>query len=96
MDSFLQALSELPTLLTRVQTQLEANTKALDAAYEQLGNTRMYEDDAAKYLGVLPATLYHYRLKGLPYEKVGRIVSYRRKDLDEWRTAGRVRKHLTS
>ena len=93
MNSFLPAMTELAMLLTQIRDQLEANTKALDAAYEQLGNTRMYENDAAKYLGVLSPTMYHYRLKGLPYEKVGRVVSYRRKDLDEWRSAGRVRLH---
>ena len=93
MDSFLQALSKLPTLLVQICVQLEANTKALDAANEQLGNTRMYEIDAAKYLSVEASTMYKYRLRGLPYEKVGRIISYQRKDLDDWRSAGRVRLH---
>lgn len=93
MDPFLQALSQLPTLLIQVRVQLEANTKALNFANEQLANTRYYEVDAAKYLGVEPGTMYHYRLKGLPYEKVGRVVSYFKKDLDAWRAAGRVRLH---
>lgn len=93
MDSFLKALSELPTLLLRLEVQLEANTKALNEAHEQIGNTRLYERDAAKYLNVELKTMYNYRQRGLPYEKVGRIVSYFRRDLDVWRSAGKVQFH---
>ncbi|MBD2753825.1 helix-turn-helix domain-containing protein [Spirosoma validum] len=87
---FLQTLAMLPDQLTRIEALMDANTKALNQATEQLGNTRYYEADAAKYLGVEQKTMYHYRQRGLPYEKVGRIISYLRKDLDAWRSAGKV------
>ena len=79
-------------LQQRLVVALEASTKLLELATEQMGNMRLYEDDAATYMGVEPKTMYHYRLRGLAYEKVGRIISYRRKDLDAWRLSGRVRK----
>lgn len=95
MDSFINLLSELPTLLVRLEVQLEANTRALEHANELIGNTRMYEEDAAKYLNVQKYTMYRYRERGLPYEKNGNVISYRRKDLDEWRANNRTQ-HGTS
>ena len=89
---FLQTFAELPLLLVRLNAQMEANSNVLQEVMEQLGNTRLYEKDAAKYLHVNPQTMYSYRQRGLNYEKVGRIISYRRKDLDDWRTAGKTRK----
>ena len=89
---FLQTFAELPLLLIRLEATLDANTKALQEVMEQLGNTRLYEKDAAKYLHVESKTMYSYRQRGLNYEKVGRIISYRRKDLDDWRAAGKTRK----
>lgn len=92
----LQAFAELPTVLSRLMLTLDANTKALQDATEQLGNARYYEADAATYLGVEKKTMYHYRLRGLAFEKVGRIISYRRKDLDAWRESGAVRRESVS
>ena len=92
MDSFLDMLSQLPAMFIRLEAQLEANTKALNDALEQLGNTRLYEREAAKYLNVEVKTLYGYRQRGLNYEKVGRIISYLRKDLDDWRARGKTKK----
>lgn len=91
MEEFIRMLAELPPLLTQVRVQLAENSKLLAIANEQLGNTRMYEQDAARYLNVEPCTMYQYRLKGLPFEKIGRVVSYFRKDLDAWRAAGQLR-----
>ena len=45
---------------------------------------------AAAYLGIAPATLEKWRSTGryaLPYEKVGRLVRYRKSALDQWRAA---------
>ncbi|QHW01316.1 helix-turn-helix domain-containing protein [Spirosoma endbachense] len=79
------------TLQQRLVEALEASNALLEAATEQLGNARFYEEDAAKYLGVEKHTLYRYRQQGLIYEKVGKIISYRRKDLDAWRNAGKTK-----
>ncbi|MBD2700770.1 helix-turn-helix domain-containing protein [Spirosoma sp. BT702] len=78
-------------LLTRLADTLERTEKALTEATDQLSNSRLYEEDAAKLLGVEKRTMLQYRRRGLPYEKVGNIISYRRKDLDAWRSAGRTK-----
>ncbi|WP_460972656.1 helix-turn-helix domain-containing protein [Spirosoma migulaei] len=93
MDTFLKALSELPAMLIRLEAQLEANTRALTDAREQLDNVEIYEREACAYLNVEPKTMYNYRQRGLNYKKVGRIISYTRKDLDKWRNAGKVHSH---
>ena len=44
-------------------------------------------DPAADYLGVKPHTLEIWRASGryrIPFVKVGRLVKYRRADLDAW------------
>lgn len=44
-------------------------------------------DPAAEYLGVKPHTLEIWRASGryrIPFVKVGRLVKYRRADLDAW------------
>lgn len=44
-------------------------------------------DHAAEYLGVKPHTLEIWRASGryrIPFVKVGRLVKYRRADLDAW------------
>ena len=44
-------------------------------------------DEAAEYLGVSPKTLPVWRTTqryDLPFIKVGRLIRYRRSDLDEW------------
>ena len=44
-------------------------------------------EEAAKYLGVLPLTLATWRSKkthNLPYIKIGRLVKYKKSDLDNW------------
>ncbi len=86
----LQALTELPLVLQRIEVALKANEKIILQMQEELTNCRLFEQEAAQYLHVHRDTLYRYRLAGLPYEKVGRIISYRRKDLDEWRERGRT------
>jgi hypothetical protein len=87
---FLQSLAQLPELLIRLEAQLDANTKALGEARALLDNVEVYEPDAALYLNVGIKTMYHYRQKGLAHKKVGRVISYLRKDLDNWRSAGKV------
>lgn len=49
--------------------------------------------EAAKYIGVSPATLKKWRAEGLGpnYAKHGSLVLYRLEDLDRW-----LRKHLVS
>ena len=45
------------------------------------------EDEAAELIGVRPQTLALWRSTqryGLPYVKVGRLVRYRRADLEKW------------
>lgn len=49
--------------------------------------------DAAAYLGVTPRTLEVWRCTkrhAIPYIKVGRLVKYRRTDLDAWLKAQTV------
>lgn len=44
-------------------------------------------EEAAEYLGTKPHTLEIWRAVGrygIPYIKVGRLVKYRRADLDAW------------
>jgi excisionase family DNA binding protein len=44
-------------------------------------------DEAAAYIGVKPGTLEVWRCtkrQVIPYVKVGRLVKYRRSDLDAW------------
>ena len=46
--------------------------------------------EAAAYLGVSPKTLETWRCTGrhgLPYIRVGRLVRYRMRDLEEWLAA---------
>ena len=52
IDPFLKALSEQPDLFQQVTAALDANTRVITELTEQLSNTRLYEEDAAKYLGV--------------------------------------------
>lgn len=50
--------------------------------------------EAAKYLSVMPSTLEVWSCTGrykLPFVKVGRLVRYRKNDLDAW-LESRVRK----
>ncbi len=54
---------------------------------EKLNPDLFDEDEAAEYLGVQPQTLSVWRsLKryDVPYLKVGRLVRYRKTDLDKW------------
>lgn len=49
--------------------------------------TLLTRDEAAEYLGVKPQTLSVWacaKRYELPYVKVGRLVRYRRDDLDSW------------
>lgn len=44
-------------------------------------------EQAAEYIGTQPQTLENWRCNkryGLPYLKIGRLVRYRRVDLDTW------------
>ena len=50
-------------------------------------------DGAASYISVQPNTLSVWRSKkryDLPYIKVGRLIRYRREDLDRWLESRRV------
>lgn len=59
---------------------------------ERMGNDRLIPDKAAHYIGISVHLLNKWRSqgKGPPYYKLGGIVKYKRKDLDEWVEAQRV------
>jgi len=45
------------------------------------------DDEAACLLGVQPSTLARWRMRGwpnVPYVRMGRIIRYRRGDVDAW------------
>ena len=53
----------------------------------------MTTDAAAEYLDLKPGTLEVWRTRGepqVPYVKIGRLVRYRRQDLDNWMDARTV------
>jgi excisionase family DNA binding protein len=52
---------------------------------EKMGELLTTEETAA-YLGVKPQSLAIWRLRGenLPFVKVGRLVRYRRSDVEKW------------
>ncbi len=55
-----------------------------------LANPLLTPEQAAEYLGVQPQTLNLWRCTGrysLPFIKCGRLVKYRRADLDAWLTS---------
>lgn len=56
--------------------------------------TNLFDNEAAAaYLGVTPRTLEVWRCTkrhAIPYIKVGRLVKYRRADLDAWLAAQTV------
>ncbi len=50
-------------------------------------NSQFSTIDAADYLGITPGTLNVWRCTKrhqIPYIKVGRLVKYRKSDLDKW------------
>ena len=55
---------------------------------------RLRRQDAAIYLGVTPGTLEVWASTGrygIPYTKIGKLVYYRRSDLDDWIDSRTVR-----
>lgn len=50
------------------------------------------EKEAARILGVQPQSLAVWRLHGknLPFVKIGRLVRYRRQDIEQWIAAQTV------
>lgn len=66
----------------------------MGAIFTQPNNDRFNNYEAAKYLGVSPGTLEVWRATkryGIPYIKVGRLIQYRKSDLDAFlaeRTVG--------
>lgn len=60
-----------------------------------MADPKLTEPEAAQYIGVAPATLTQWRCTGrydLPFLKIGRLIRYRRSDLDAW-LESRVRRH---
>ncbi|MFZ4396977.1 MAG: helix-turn-helix domain-containing protein [Kiritimatiellia bacterium] len=48
-------------------------------------------EEIAPYLGVKPDTVYKWlRLKGMPHHKVGRLVKFRKEEIDRWVKSGRA------
>jgi len=48
-------------------------------------------DDLSDYLGIKPKTLYA-RVKEIPHYKVGRLIRFKREDIDTWMERHRVAK----
>ena len=46
--------------------------------------------EAAKYLRVSPRTLFGWRKKGLPYYRQGRVVRFKRDEIDAWMRTHRI------
>ena len=68
----------------------------LSKLFEKAESDLLTREQAAKYLGITPRTLAVWACVGrynLPYVKVGRLVKYRRTDLDAFisrRTVGNL------
>ncbi|MEO5344309.1 MAG: helix-turn-helix domain-containing protein [Gammaproteobacteria bacterium SHHR-1] len=61
--------------------------KETGAASKLTNPNLLTEAEAAEYIGVAAGTLTVWRSTGryaLPFAKVGRLVRYRRSDLDSW------------
>ena len=46
--------------------------------------------EAAKYLHVAERTLFGWRKKGLPYYRQGRVVRFKRDEIDAWMRTHRI------
>jgi excisionase family DNA binding protein len=50
-------------------------------------------EEIAPYLGVKRDTVYKWlRLKGMPHHKVGRLVKFRKEEIDQWVKSGKAAK----
>ena len=48
-------------------------------------------EEIAAYLGVKKDTVYKWvRLRGMPAHKVGRLVKFRREEVDKWVLSGKA------
>jgi excisionase family DNA binding protein len=54
-------------------------------------------EEIGAYLGVKKDTVYKWvRLRGMPAHKVGRLVKFRREEVDEWVKSGKAGDARTS
>ena len=54
-------------------------------------------EEIAAYLGVKKDTVYKWvRLRGMPAHKVGRLVKFRREEVDEWVRSGKAGRRSTN
>src|SRR4051794_910378 len=62
-------------------TQLTAHEPATP-----VGESYLTAAESAQYLRSSTSTLAKYRLRGIgpPYSRIGRVIRYRRTDLDQW------------
>jgi excisionase family DNA binding protein len=63
------------------------NESPLTSILDARKNSQLSTTDAANYLGITTGTLNVWRCTKryqIPYIKVGRLVKYRRSDLDTW------------
>jgi len=58
---------------------------------QQAFNGYLTIDDLSFYLGIKPKTLYA-RVKEIPHYKVGRLIRFKREDVDAWMERHRVAK----
>lgn len=70
--------------------QLDALCERIAAAIQH--TVWLTPDEAAEVLSVPPATLGQWRYRGMGprYSKIGTIVRYSRRDLDDWLAAAAV------
>ena len=70
-----------------------SNPERNDRNATSISAARMRTNEAAAYMGISNSTLAKGRITGNspPYSKVGRIVVYDRRDIDEWLAARRRR-----
>ena len=48
-------------------------------------------DEIAAYLGVKPDTVYKWkRLKSMPHHKVGRLVKFKKDEIEKWVKTGKA------
>jgi excisionase family DNA binding protein len=89
VSAFRSLLLSMQTEIDKLNNRCTALERAASTTPHQQQNTeteRMSTVEAAKYLQLKPSTLEVWRFnnKGPAYLKVGRLVQYRKADLEQW------------
>lgn len=94
-DGVLAALNSIVLAVEECRDFIREQRRAAKSARPEVqssdGDDRIRYDDAARMLGVAPATLRVWVSQGrVPFERLGpRLVVFSRKDLAEWLSARR-------